>query len=74
MSPKTERLAIYKPNEDGLSKERKGYDSKEEEDKENENRTTLTEGKKRSIVGSSNLIQTTKDIVKKHQTQVAKMK
>jgi hypothetical protein len=32
-----------------------GFDSKEE-DKENENPTTLADGKKRSIVGSSNLI------------------
>jgi hypothetical protein len=77
---KTEQLALYAPNGDCLSKERinaelkrKGYDSKEE-DKENKNPTTLTDGKKRSIVGSSNLIQTTKDIVKKHQTEVMKMK
>ena len=81
VSRKTEQLALYAPNGDRLSKERinaklkrKGYDSKEEEDKENENPTTLTDGKKRSIVGSSNLIQTTKDIVKKHQTEVMKMK
>jgi hypothetical protein len=49
---------------------------KGEEDKykENENPTTLTDGKKKSIVGSSNLIQTTKDIVKKHQAEVTKMK
>ena len=80
VSRKTEQLALYTPNGDCLSKERlnaelkrKGYDSKEEEDKENENPTTLTDGKKRSIVGSSNLIQTTKDIVKKHQTEVTKM-
>ena len=78
---KTEQLALYAPNGDCLSKERinaelkrKGYDSKEEEGKENKNpRTTLTDGKKRSIVGSSNLIQTTKDIMKKHQTEVTKM-
>jgi hypothetical protein len=62
VSRKTEQLALYAPNGDRLSKERinaelkrKGsYDSKEEEDKENENPITLTEGKKRSIlVGSS---------------------
>ena len=81
VSRKTEQLALYALNGDRLSKKRinaelkrKGYDSKEEEDKENENPTTLTDGKKRSIVGSSNLIQTTKVIVKKHQTEVTKMK
>jgi hypothetical protein len=81
VSRKTEQFALYTPDGDRLSKERinaelqrKGHDSKEEEDKENENPTTLTEGKKRSIVGSSNLIQTTKVIVKKHQTEVMKMK
>ena len=65
------------PNQERINTElkRKGsYDSKEEEDKENENPTTLTEGNKGSIVGSFNLIQTTKDIVKKHQTEVTKMK
>ena len=66
VSRKTEQLALYTPKGDHLSKEqinaelkRKGYDSKEEV-KENENPTTLTDGKKRSIVGSSNLIQTKK--------------
>jgi hypothetical protein len=82
VSRKTEQLALYALNGDRLSKKRinaelkrKGYDSKEEEDKENKNSTTLTDGKKRSIAGSSKLIQTTKDIMKKHQTEeVTKMK
>jgi hypothetical protein len=47
---------------------------KQETSKENENPTTLTDRKKRGIVGSSNIIQMTKDIVKKHQTEVTKMK
>jgi hypothetical protein len=53
VSRKTEQLALYTPNRDRLSKERinaelkrTGYDSKEEKDNENENSTTLTDGKK----------------------------
>jgi len=42
------------------------YDSKEE-DKENKYPTPLTDKKKRSIVGSINLIQTTKDIMKRRK-------
>ena len=79
VSRKTAQLALYTPNGDHISKERistelkrKGYDSKEE-DKDNENPTTLTDGKKRSIVGSTNLIQATKEIVTK-TTEITKLK
>ena len=81
VSRKTELLALCIPNGDCLFKEqinaelqRKEYDSIKGGGKENENPTTLTDRKKRGIVGSSNIIQMTKDIVKKHQTEVTKMK
>ena len=76
VSRKTEQLALYTLTGDRLSKERrntelkrKGYDSKEE-DKENENLTTLTDRKKRRE-HSWILQPNPKDIVKKHQTEAS---